>query len=179
VTMNQVIPANLIDLGRLPQNPQEQAKAKRILKTYGWTWDMYWALGVKQGWRCAICGRTATSSALNGQLDGLNIDHTHFKVLARRLDPVVDRALFGLNFRWLASTTVNEHEIQKYAKTKQVAIDAVKADALPLSVRGLLCPGRHGKAGQGCCNRLLGRVDNPDWLEKARNYLLNPPAKNS
>lgn len=40
-----------------------------------------------------------------------------------------------------------------------------------VSVRGLLCGGRW--AG---CNRRLGRVDNPDWLEKVLKYLHNPPA---
>ena len=175
--MNQVLPANLIDLGRRPQNEQERAKAKRIWNAYRWTWSMYWALGVKQGWKCAICGRKASNSALNGQLDGLNIDHVHFKVFARRLDPAIEADMMGLGFKWWAHTYVNGHIIQKYAKTQKDATASVKEDALPLSVRGLLCPGRHGKAGSGCCNRLLGRVDNVEWLGQARNYLLDPPAK--
>jgi hypothetical protein len=166
-----------MDISRQPQNEQERAKAKRILKEYGWTWGMYWALGTKQGWKCAICGRIAKNSALNGQLDGLNIDHTHFKVFARRLDPILEAPMMAMNFRWWAHTYVNGHIIQKYAKTQKAAIASVKEDALPLSVRGLLCPGRHGKAGSGCCNRLLGRVDNIEWLEQARNYLLDQPAK--
>lgn len=40
------------------------------------------------------------------------------------------------------------------------------------TVRGLLCGGRW--AG---CNRKLGRLDKAEWLEAARDYVLNPPAK--
>jgi len=156
--------------------PQERAKAKRLYKAYRWTWAMYQALGTLQGWKCAICGRIAT-----GGHSTLNLDHEHFKIYTRRLTLLdADDAtiiLGGLNLRWLAGTTVQGQVLVRYAKTKTAAIASLKEDALPLSVRGLLCPGRDGKAGHGCCNRLLGRVDNPDWLEKARNYLLNPPAK--
>jgi|SRR5579864_313258 len=148
---------------REPQTPQERAKAKRLYKAYRWTWAMYWALGTKQGWACAICGRSAKNMPLN-------VDHEHFKITTVRFKN-------GWMNGWTASTSTNGHDIQRWCKTKSEAITVVKEAALPLSVRGLLCPGRHGKAGHGCCNRLLGRVDNPDWLEKARNYLLNPPAK--
>lgn len=157
-----------------PQTPQEKAKAKRLWRAYRWTWAMYWALGVKQGWKCAICGRSAKNMPLN-------VDHEHFKVFSRRLtllepdDAVIITS--GLNLRWLAGTEVNGHRVVKYAKTQKAAIQSVKEDALPLSVRGLLCPGRHGKAGSGCCNRLLGRVDNIEWLEASAAYLKNPPAK--
>lgn len=149
-----------------PQTPQEWAKAKRLWKAYRWTWAMYWALGTKQDWKCAICGRTAD----NGVLNGLNLDHSHFKVIC-------ERGKIGLNGEWGWVACVDEFKVMEWGKTKVAAINLAKEKALPLSVRGLLCPGRHGKAGHGCCNRLLGRVDNPDWLEKARNYLLNPPTK--
>lgn len=160
---------------REPQTLQERAKAKRLWKAYRWTWAMYWALGTKQGWKCAICGRSAKNSALNGQLDGLNLDHIHFHVRATKLGLTsCARLLDGM--KWIV--TVDEFtEIEIYGLTKKGVETAAREVALPKSVRGLLCPGRHGKAGHGCCNRLLGRVDNPDWLEKARNYLLNPPAK--
>lgn len=170
--MNQFTPANLIELGRQPQNQQERDKAKRIWAAYRWTWAMYWALGVKQGWKCGICGRSAKNSALNGELDGLNIDHEHFKVQAFRNS--ISQMAEGMP-KWCA--IVPELNVSACRGTKQAAIDAVKALALPKSVRGLLCPGRHGKAGRGCCNRLLGRVDNPEWLLKAHNYVIDPPAK--
>jgi hypothetical protein len=129
-------------------------------------------LGVKQGWKCAICGRSASNSTLNGQLDGLNIDHRHFSIKSQRV-ACSDQDFVG--GKWMAE--VNEFAIRVYSDTKKAAVAKARELALPKSVRGLLCPGRHGKAGHGCCNRLLGRVDNPEWLEKARNYLLDPPTK--
>ena len=161
-----------IDDDRQPQTQRERDKAKRIWAAYRWTWAMYWALGVKQGWKCGICGRTAS----NGALDGLNLDHEHFSIQSRRVDD--PRAnLIAMGLKWRAETTVQGRHLVKYAKTKVAAETALREDALPLSVRGLLCPGRHGKAGHGCCNRLLGRVDNPEWLLKAHNYVIDPPAK--
>ena len=151
--MNQYVPANLIEV----LTPQERAKAKRLYKAYRWTWAMYQALGIKQGWRCGICGRSAKNAPLN-------VDHEHFKVqAARNPDP---------DLKWQVWTVVDNIRHTVFAKTKVAGVAAVREWALPRSVRGLLCPGRHTG-----CNRLLGRVDNPDWLEKARNYLLNPPAK--
>jgi hypothetical protein len=55
--------------------------------------------------------------------------------------------------------------------TKDKAIADVKRQATPASIRGLLCPGRYTG-----CNRLMGRVDKPDWLRKVIHYLENPPA---
>jgi Recombination endonuclease VII len=156
VTMNQFIPANLIEIGQQPQNPQERAKAKRLYKAYRWTWAMYWALGVKQGWKCAICGRTAKNAPLN-------VDHEHFKIH-------VGRNGSGL---WEASTMVaGRFIVGPPRKFKKEAVDEIWEAAIPLSVRGLLCPGRH----RGC-NRLLGRVDSPEWLAAALEYVKNPPAK--
>jgi hypothetical protein len=56
--------------------------------------------------------------------------------------------------------------------TKKAATEAAREEALPLSVRGLLCAGRY--AG---CNRKLGRIDDPIWLDRLSAYLKNPPAK--
>ena len=158
MTMNQYIPANLIDV----LTPQEKAKAKRLYKAYRWTWARYQALGAKQGWRCGICGRIAT-----GGHSTLNLDHQHFKIEASKIED-------GNYYAW---TEIGGQRIDAVQRFKKDAVRVCWERAVPLSVRGLLCPGRHGKAGHGCCNRLLGRVDNPEWLEKARNYLLNPPAK--
>lgn len=144
-----------------PQTPQERAKAKRLWKAYRWTWGMYWALGTKQGWACGICGRIAKNMPLN-------VDHEHFRVQIQRVGKL-----------WHGNAVFKDGSCTPLLASpkKVILVAAIREVALPLSVRGLLCPGRHGKAGHGCCNRLLGRVDNPDWLEKARNYLLNPPAK--
>ena len=168
--------ANLIETRRQPQNDKERAKAKRIWAAYRWTWGMYWALGTKQGWECAICGRSATSSALNGELDGLNIDHRHFRVICHRvgLNGILDG--HEQDAKWMAEVP-EFPDTRVWGMTKKNVQEMARELALPKSVRGLLCPGRHGKAGQGCCNRLLGRVDNIEWLESSANYLKNPPAK--
>ena len=147
---------------REPRTKQEKDKAKRLWKAYRWTWATYWAWGVKQGWKCGICGRSAKNMPLN-------VDHEHFKVQSRRVDATA--GVFGLGFRWMAYTVVQGRSLMKYAKTKMAAEAALREDALPLSVRGLLCPGRH----RGC-NRLLGRIDNPNWLMKALAYVQDPPA---
>jgi hypothetical protein len=175
MTMNQFIPTSLIGVGRQPRTQQERDKAKRIWAAYRWTWDRYWQLGVKQGWKCGICGRSASNSALNGKLDGLNIDHIHFHVRSERLGMSAPARVLE-SLKWIA--TVDEFpEIVLYGMTKKGTEAVAREIALPKSVRGLLCPGRHGKAGHGCCNRLLGRVDNIEWLEASAGYLRNPPAK--
>jgi hypothetical protein len=133
---------------------QIKEKTKRLWQAYRWTWERYWALGTKQGWRCAICGREAKNAPLN-------VDHRHPKFTAVR----------GPKVGWAAWSDIDGTD-KVWAATKKEALRLAKELALPLSVRGLLCPGRH----RGC-NRLLGRVDDPEWLEKARNYLLDPPAK--
>jgi len=144
--------------------PREKAKDKRLQKNYGislWHWGMIY--GIQDG-RCAICGRPLNSKA--------NVDHEHFKITASRTP---NPEMFSL--KWRAETTIRGETIVGYATTKTVAIENARKIALPRSVRGLLCPGRHGKAGRGCCNRLLGRVDNIEWLEKAAAYLKNPPTR--
>lgn len=157
MTMNQVISANLIETGRQPQNAQEHAKAKRLYKAYRWTWPMYWALGVKQGWRCAICGRMAKNAPLQ-------VDHRHPKVVCEQIWSK------GVKI-WVGVSDI-EGTRPMYAATKAEAARLAKEEALPLSVRGLLCPGRHFG-----CNRLLGRIDKPEWLAAALEYVKNPPAK--
>ena len=138
---------------------KRQDKAKRVQKTYKITLETSEAISTEQKNCCGICGRPETDFKY-----GLNIDHVHFKVHAERV-PLIRM--------WKAWTEVQGIEISRLAPNKQLAIQAVKDAALPLSVRGKLCPGRHGPVG---CNRLLGRVDRIDWLERAIAYLKNPPA---
>jgi len=137
--------------------PQERAKDKRLWKAYRWTLAMYNALGEKQGWRCAICGRAVKEAPLQ-------VDHKHFKIWAIR------GAKSG-QLGWFAE--VAEYDVFEWAKTKVGAVRLAREKALPLSVRGLLCPGQHGTG----CNTKLGRVDKPEWLAKALEYVTNPPAK--
>ena len=125
---------------------------------------MYNALGELQGWVCGACGKPPKDGGMN-----LVIDHYHFKIHVQR----TQNAQKG---GWLAGCPDLSPQIC-WGKTKTEAIARAKDHLLPLSVRGLLCPGRHGKAGHGACNRLMGRVDNVEWLKKVVHYLENPPAK--
>src|SRR5208282_119814 len=146
-------------------------KKARALKQrcakYGITPAIYNAIGDAQNWRCGICGRPQSDFNVS-----LNIDHKHFKVVATRV--YADNGVRG----WFASAIFN-CEILAHAteKTKIAAIREVRRLAMPKSIRGLLCPGRHGKPGHGCCNRLLGRVDERWWLQAADRYLADPPAR--
>ena len=144
--------------------PQEKAKDRRLRKNYRWTLEMYNALDRLQHHICPGCGKEFKSPP--------NVDHRHFKVITKR-EPGF--GINGFENGWEAS--VSEFEVFRWAKTKREAIKLAKDLALPLSVRGLLCAGRHCKAGQGCCNRLLGRVDNVIWLKSMIRYLEDPPAR--
>jgi Recombination endonuclease VII len=142
---------------------QQKAKDKRLQKEYRWTLEMYNELDRIQHHQCAICNRLFKT--------GGNLDHEHFKIETSRMSPTSKTG-------WLASTTFKDgRRFFLQRKTKKDAIDALRDVALPASVRGLLCPGRHGSAGHGCCNRLLGRVDDISWLQQSINYLKDPPAK--
>jgi hypothetical protein len=144
--------------------PQEKAKDRRLIKNYRWTLAMFNALGDYQDWKCAGCGREFTSPP--------NVDHQHFKVLAAR-GP--EFSIDGFERGWVA--TVDEFGVSAWGATRTAATALARERALPLSVRGLLCAGRHCRAGQGCCNRLLGRVDNIPWLKSMIRYLEDPPAR--
>lgn len=153
-----------MDLGKLlaEQDAKDRAKDKRLRKAYGWTLAQYNALGAKQDWKCAICGVGIKNAPLQ-------VDHIHFRIKTELLDPCFTHS----GRKWYARTTsIPGVYIDAYAKTKAEAIRICREKALPLSVRGLLCPGRHTG-----CNRLLGRIDKPDWLRKVLAYLENPPAK--
>jgi len=52
-------------------------KDKRLRKTYGWTLEMFNALGEKQQWKCGICGRLMDPATAN-------VDHLHFHISALR-----------------------------------------------------------------------------------------------
>lgn len=151
----------------ITMTPQEKAKDKRLWKTYRWTLALYNALGDLQEWKCAGCGRMFKDRQAN-------LDHEHFKIDAHRI--ISDYPDPGV--KWEALVIFSDGRIHRgWGPTKAKAIEKVRESALPASVRGLLCPGRHGKAGHGCCNRLLGRVDCIWWLEAMVRYLKDPPAR--
>ena len=128
--------------------------------------DFYDALLAAQDGKCGACGRPATDFTVS-----LNVDHEHFKVVARRVCPGELSYAFP-SIKWFASTELKDgRQFCAYAMTKDKAIADVKRQATPASIRGLLCPGRYTG-----CNRLMGRVDKPEWLRKVIHYLENPPA---
>lgn len=146
---------------------KEKAKDRRLRKTYGWTLEMYNALGELQEWKCP-CGRALTTHA--------NLDHLHLHIVSYRITKNHAIPSFANKAKWY--TTVREFpDIQVWGLTKQGGIDTARCVALPRSVRGLMCHGRHGRAGSGSCNRLLGRVDNQEWLRRMADYLDDPPAR--
>jgi hypothetical protein len=141
---------------------KERERGKRLYKNYRWTNEMYSALDNKQGHVCAACGQPPKEGGMP-----LVVDHEHFKIVFQR---VYDGWTTSVSFK-------DGRTCHGFGKTKAAAKADVENIALPMSVRGLLCPGRHGKAGHGSCNRLIGRVDNVEWLKKVIHYLENPPAK--
>lgn len=134
-------------------------REKRYIKKYGVGMELYNELLAFQNHRCAVCGREADTFK-----QPLNIDHYHFKVTTIKT-PDGWEATAVIPRAGLTAIVVRE-----YAKTKTQAQDIVKKKALPLSIRGLLCPGRY----KGC-NRKLGRVDDPVWLTAAAKYLFFTP----
>jgi hypothetical protein len=124
--------------------------------------EFYDALLAAQDGKCGACGRPHTDFSVS-----LNVDHFHFRVLAQRLPPS-----HPLGMRWYAFTQFDGQKFEGFAPTKASAIELVKRRATPHSIRGLLCPGRYTG-----CNRLMGRIDRPDWLKRVVHYLENPPAK--
>ena len=146
---------------------KERSRDKRLQNTYGITLAQYNAILAAQDGKCAVCGRPATDFTVS-----LNVDHMHFKVETVRI--LTDYPTPEL--KWQAKVTLPWAFVVYAHKAKYKAIAEVKRQAMPLSIRGLLCPGRHGPAGT-CCNRNLGRVDNISWLEKTLAYLKDPPAR--
>ena len=139
---------------------KEKAKDKRLRKTYDWTLEMYDALLAEQGGACAGCGKPAT-------LKRMNLDHHHFHIHARRC-AVPD----AVNAKWVARADIDGCTWH-WGNTKKAVTEAARKEALPLSVRGILCAGRYGTG----CNTKIGRADDPVWHDKISVYLKNPPAK--
>lgn len=137
---------------------KERDRDKRYRKAYRITLDTYNKIGDAQHWRCGVCGRHQSEFTVS-----MNVDHEHFKIVLER-DP---------NGGWMARTHLRfrNADLVEWGKTQSAAKENLKDMALPLSIRGLLCPGRYTG-----CNRLMGRIDDPVWLENVLAYLKNLPA---
>lgn len=149
------------------QDQRNRERDKRLQKTYRITLERYNQILLAQGGKCAICGRRASDFSIS-----LNVDHEHFKIHVRRTAGE-GFALLAPNERWYAYGEVAGKSYEVFTRTKEEAVTALKNVMLPASVRGLLCPGRHGTG----CNTKLGRADSIPFLEKALQYLKNPPAR--
>lgn len=133
---------------------KERERDKRLQDKYRWSLERRNRLSESQGGKCAICGRPENPE------HPLNLDHKHFKI-----------SISGKKGAYVAVAHVEGVTAIGVGMTKKAATEACKNEALPHSVRGLLCPGRRG------CNRRLGWVDDIAWLEAAIRYLKNPPAQ--
>ena len=144
---------------RSESEEKERTRDKRYRKTYRITLDTYNKIGDAQGWRCGGCGKHADEFKVS-----MNVDHEHFTITLKR------NPLGG----WFASTHIRfrDADLSCWGKTQRAAREALKDIALPLSIRGLLCPGRY----KGC-NRRMGRLDDPIILRNLAAYLENPPAR--
>lgn len=119
--------------------------------------EFYDALLAAQDGKCGACGRPYTDFTVS-----MNVDHFHFKVRYARI----------ADGNWYAWTEFDGKRFDAVQRIQKDAIALVKRRATPHSIRGLLCPGRYTG-----CNRLMGRIDKPEWLRNVLHYLENPPAK--
>jgi len=142
------------------EQAKQRAKAKRLQDNYRITTEIRTQIADVQERKCGVCGRP--ESDFNTPL---NVDHFHFKIHSHRNPPS------ATSYKWTAWTEIESIIYEAHAPTKARAIADLKDLALPKSIRGLLCPGRHFG-----CNRLIGRVDRIPFLEKVISYLKNPPA---
>lgn len=141
-------------------------REKRYFKKFGpfMTIDLYNQILAAQDYKCGACGRPATDFTIS-----MNIDHFHFKIQTRRFSK---GEVCDPSYKWQAYTTIDTTSLSVGGKTQKAAIESLKKAAMPRSIRGLLCPGRYTG-----CNRLMGRIDKPDWLRKVIVYLEDPPAR--
>jgi hypothetical protein len=137
---------------------KQRDRDKRLQKTYRITLETRQKIAAAQNYRCGVCGRHEDEFTVP-----LQVDHKHFKVQTQRSR--------HSSLKWTAYTELDGRTHYAYADTQKAAIVRLKDVVLPLSVRGLACPGKYSG-----CNRLMGRIDKIEWLEKVLNYLRNPPA---
>src|ERR1700676_378823 len=145
------------------QEQKDRQRDKRLQKTYRITLADRQRILEAQGNKCGICGRVEDPAD-----PCLQVDHEHFKIEAERCWTAIFKG-------WQAHAIFKHIDATEWVwgKTKAAAIQAAKDIALPLSVRGLLCRGAHGRG----CNTKLGRADDPSWPRKAIQYLENPTAR--
>lgn len=137
----------------------DSKRNKYLIQTYGITLEQYNKILDVQGGVCAICGRKPREGK------NLAVDHRHFKVHTENIGHKQWAAYVELS-------SMRQLAILGTFPTKSLAIKSSKKIAMPKSIRGILCHGKHRT-----CNYMLGRVDDVNWLRGALNYVTNPPAR--
>ena len=148
-------------------SPKQKAKNKRLLKKFNITLERQDAMRAEQNGLCLICGGLLDAHGPAGT------DHFHFKVKAFRHTMPFLSKWYAHSYDELGRVVFVQH-----AKTKEAAIEAVKALALPWSVRGLLC--FKCNYGLGCIERFFDAAAHPENLLPVIDYLrkrLDNPTK--
>jgi|SRR5579864_2351260 len=143
---------------------EERSRIKdlRLQRKFGITLAERDARAAEQNHKCKICG---------GPLDAHGypcVDHFHFYIKAFR---ETDAGLLAMKLKWHAHAYDERRQevFVRHAKTKAAAITAVKAAAMPWSIRGLL----DGKCnyGLGCIERFFDAARHPENLLPVIEYL--------
>jgi hypothetical protein len=140
-------------------------------RNFGITLEDYNRRLLEQNGACACCGWIPQSGQVR-----LAVDHEHFKVevVPHFLDTGEQQKEKG----WLA--TVQKFGVKEWAKTKLEAVKQAKKQAMPLSVRGLLCMFCN-RFVLGACGRhpVKALRDNPELFDRAKKYLLDYSPKSA
>lgn len=133
----------------------DRAKDQRLRKKFGITLEDFNRRREEQHHACKCCGRALIQPP--------HVDHLHFKIRAER-NPIYsgwDAWAYHDQFQFIVGPC--------WENTKQAAIDRVRALAMPLSIRGILC---------SQCNRGLGKLEDPRFfhgdpvrIRQAADYL--------